>query len=69
LRANFRPVVSEVVWQFIHGHPVDARRALVLADLFQGPLQVTAFENTGEQRGARNRLGSVCFTSDEFIPR
>lgn len=68
LRANLQPVVSEVLWQFINTHTVDARCALVLAYLLEGTLQVRAREHAFEQREVRNRLGRIPFSSRRFIP-
>ena len=65
---DFRPVMSEVGWQFINTHTVDARCALVLAYLLEGTLQVRAREHAFEQREVRNRLGRIPFSSRRFIP-
>jgi hypothetical protein len=69
LRANLQPMVSEVVRKFIDTHAVDARRAFVLAYLFEGTLQIGAFQHLVKQRGGRNRLGHVALSSSGFMPR
>ena len=70
LRADFQPVVSEVLWQFIDCHAVDARRAFVLAHLLQGALQVGPFQHCGRATClSSNRLGLPLQSSDEFILR
>lgn len=68
LRANLRPVLFQVLRQFIDRHAVDARCALVTSDLLQGTLQVRAREHAIEQRGLRNRLGDVRLSGSGFIP-
>jgi len=57
LGADFRPMLLEVVGQFIDAHAVDARRAFVPAHLLQGTSQVLPVQDLGEQRAGRNRLG------------
>jgi hypothetical protein len=56
LRANSRPVVAEVVRQFIDAHAVNAGRAFVLAYLLQCALQIGPFQHLGQQRLGVNRL-------------
>lgn len=55
LAAQFRPVVFEMVRQFVNGHTVDARRTFVLLYLFQCALQVGAFQHLLQQRAGWNR--------------
>jgi hypothetical protein len=49
------PVVLQVERQAVHGHPVDARRALVAPDLRQRLPQIVALDNRlhGRPRGRR----------------
>ena len=56
-RTDFQPVASEVVWQFIDCHAIDARRAFVLAHLLQCALQARPLQHLGQQRLGVNRLG------------
>ena len=67
--AQFQPMLFQVRWQHIDGHPVNARRAFVLAYLLQGALQIRALHHPFEQRVVRNRLGCIRLSSDRFITR
>lgn len=61
LLADGPPVLFQVLGQFLDGHAVDARRAMILAHLLQRTLQVGAFQHTTEQRigGESTRVGTM----------
>src|SRR5690554_4958660 len=50
LLPNLPPVLAQIIWQFIHGHAVDARRSLVTSNLFQGTIEVVPAQYTRHPR-------------------
>ena len=49
------PVVLEVEWQGVDGHPVDARRTPVAPDLRQRPTQIVTLDNRLHERSQDRR--------------
>ncbi len=50
LLPDLRPMLAQIIRQFIHGHTVDARRSFVTSNLFQGAIEVVPAQYTRHPR-------------------
>ena len=67
LFANFRPVLFQLLRQFVDGHAVNTRRAFVPADLLQRALQVGTLQYSLQARLGWNGVQLTLRSNHAFI--